>query len=154
MRFYVASKFEDGGRARLVCQALEYLGHECTLKWFDLHHSWELLDVAQRQADAVADVRGVQDADLVVFVPPGARGAHVELGAALGLGKPVVMLTCPVPLDALFYFHPLVHRVPTLGALLRWVESATAPCDAASSPQRAVPVGGCPSTPPDPPRGS
>ena len=41
---------------------------------------------------AVAEKRGVKDADIVLVVFPAEKGSHTELGIALGLDKEIVIL--------------------------------------------------------------
>ena len=74
---------------------------------------------------AVKELTGVVSADAVIVLWPGGRGTHVELGAALALGKRVFLMsevldhhratkeTCA------FYHHPLVTMSRSL-AELRW----------------------------------
>lgn len=67
---------------------------------------------------------GVRTADVVVFVPPGKRGAHVEFGAALGLNKPVVLWARPDVDDAIG-FHELAWASPaSRGGVVRYVRQA------------------------------
>lgn len=119
MKFYLASGLSNIRNAATLCETLERLGYPCTYNW--MRHGaahdrgWDgLAEVA------AAELHGVADADLVIILLPGGRGTHVELGAALALGKPVVILD-PDQSHKLhemgahmcsFYTHPgVVHRV-------------------------------------------
>ena len=63
-----------------------------------------------------AEVDGVLSADRVIFLMPGGRGTHVELGLALASGKPVSMWSetesvfTPEGRTSVFYHHRLVRR--------------------------------------------
>lgn len=119
MKFYLASGLDNIRNASALREALERLGYPCTYDWmrhgaaFD--RGWDgLADVA------AAELKGVADADLVVVLLPGGRGTHVELGAALALGKPVVILDPDHahklyemgPHMCSFYVHPgVVERI-------------------------------------------
>lgn len=63
------------------------------------------------------DIADVQKCDYVMCLPPPAgeqlRGALVEVGAALGLGKSVVLVGDD-PAWATWQYHPLVQKVATV----------------------------------------
>ena len=40
---------------------------------------------------ALAEIAAVREADVLVVLLPGGYGTHVEIGAALALGKPVIL---------------------------------------------------------------
>ena len=40
---------------------------------------------------AVAEITGIRHADVMIVILPGGRGTHVEIGAALAMGKPVII---------------------------------------------------------------
>jgi Nucleoside 2-deoxyribosyltransferase len=62
---------------------------------------------------ALAELKGVRDADVLVVMLPGGFGTHVEIGAALALGKPVIVhapdrKTLATPYPCVFHYHPRV----------------------------------------------
>lgn len=62
---------------------------------------------------AESEIGGIKSADVVIVLMPGGYGTHVELGAALSLGKPVVMhvtdrALLDEPYPCVFHHHPLV----------------------------------------------
>jgi hypothetical protein len=66
--------------------ALKAHGWERTFDWTDQDYGPE------RYADvALAELAGVRDADVLIVLLPGGYGTHVEIGAALALGKPVIL---------------------------------------------------------------
>tara|TARA_Y100000034_G_scaffold136791_1_gene215803 strand:- start:1470 stop:1868 length:399 start_codon:yes stop_codon:yes gene_type:complete len=89
MRFYIASRLADELYAKEIASVLKGRGHEQTYDWTahgSMQHS------PDKWADtAAAELAGVAAADVVVVVTPGGRGTHVELGAALALGKKVLI---------------------------------------------------------------
>jgi hypothetical protein len=69
---------------------------------------------ATRQGEfARGDLRGVREANLVIMVAgPGLCGALVEVGAALGQDKPVLIYGEPER-HSVFFHHPAVGKVST-----------------------------------------
>lgn len=125
-KVYVASAAEDWPHARRVQVMLNHCGFEITHDWTEKIRQG-MDDVAAQQSPevwrelAMADMAGVLAADALVFVAPGARGAHTELGAALALGLPVVvyawrpgLLTDRLGRDCVFYHHPQVRHAENL----------------------------------------
>ena len=58
----------------------------------------------------------MRDADVLVVLLPGGYGTHVEIGAALALGKPVILhapdrKTLETPYLCVFHYHPAVKLV-------------------------------------------
>jgi hypothetical protein len=104
MRIYVAAKWEERARARAFMTRIEEEGHTVT-------HDWTKEDEAKADAAglyyrecAAADVRGAAAADAVVLLfHPGLQGGLVELGIALGVGLPVVLVGAPPDHRCIFY---------------------------------------------------
>lgn len=73
-----------------------------------------------RPSIAIAEIEAVRQAWLLLMLVPGGRGTHVELGAALALGKTIIIVS-PSEEEAngqygfppVFYRHPLVHHART-----------------------------------------
>ena len=66
-------------------------------------------------------MEGIKRADAVIVLMPGGYGTHVEIGAAIALGKPILIhatdkLILDTPYPCIFHYHPLVKLVisPTL----------------------------------------
>ena len=62
---------------------------------------------------AIRELRGVLEADVLIVLLPGGYGTHVEIGAALALGKPVILYapdrdTLDAPYPCPFHYHPNV----------------------------------------------
>ncbi len=117
MKLYVAAKWEDRERAREVMRQMVAEGHEITFDWT---HSEQF-----SPEQAACDMRGVKDADALVFVAEKDlpfKGAYVEMGMALAWGKPIYLIGTGI--DAcIFTVLPNVYR--GIGPLLASVEAPT-----------------------------
>jgi nucleoside 2-deoxyribosyltransferase len=108
-RFYLATRKDRSDEADVLSAALTAQGWERT-------YAWSALDPADTESFAnVAqqEIAGVRAADVLIVLLPGGFGTHVEIGAALALGKPVVVhapdeLTLQTPYRCIFHHHPLV----------------------------------------------
>lgn len=127
MIVYIASSFSLIPRVDLIAKRIENMGHTIAVRWWD--RSWEIpgegqvhtTDLKERYKDLdpdefykkpackfayESDVRGVKDCDVFLFVaddePRAYNGANVELGIALGAGKPCYSLGV-LATSALYY---------------------------------------------------
>jgi len=116
MKFYIATHFHNREGHAQAKQALEALGHELTFDWTVQMGRFDNPSVLI--SIAVYEIEAVKEADYVVVILPGRLGTHVELGAALALDKPVILVVghpenlkdesgFPFP----FYSHPLICQV-------------------------------------------
>jgi len=144
LKIYIASSFSQVDKVDLIAQNLELQGHEITVKWWsreyeipgegavkttDLKVRYEDLDPEdfykkpETRRSYEADYQGVKDADALVFVaedtPRAYNGANVELGIALGDGKPCFSLGA---LDKSVLYYP-VFKCVFLEELLDYLES-------------------------------
>jgi nucleoside 2-deoxyribosyltransferase len=122
-RFYLATRKDYSKRAEPLLEALKAQGWERTFEW-----------TAQDEAStdgygevAEKELAGVRDADVLIVLLPGGYGTHVEIGAALALGKPVILhspdqKTLENPYPCVFHYHPgvklLVSERPDIAAVL------------------------------------
>lgn len=110
MRIYVAGKWQDREDVRIWHNQLRARGHEITCDWTSHEYPGEgqehlLTDYA------LADIKGVQDCDVLIAlfeVEYAYRGAFVEIGAALALGKRILILGHAGD-SCIFMNHPLVR---------------------------------------------
>jgi hypothetical protein len=91
LRVYVATSLDHAHRAQAVQRELRARGHEITYDW-TTHGSVQSQGDARMAEVAAAELQGVTEADVLVAILPGGRGTHIEIGVALGLGLPVVLL--------------------------------------------------------------
>jgi nucleoside 2-deoxyribosyltransferase len=125
-RFYLATRVDLSERASALLEALKEQGWERTFAWTGE------IDPDRYAETALKEIEGVRAADVVIALLPGGRGTHVEIGAALGLGKPVILhapdretLTKPYP--CVFHYHPgvtlLISEVLDVDAILASINS-------------------------------
>lgn len=135
MKVYVASKFENRERVRVVMAALRAAGHVVVGDW--TNHTVEGLTGADKIGKLIdfahVDLAAVRDADALVLLPvPADRtrsGAHlVEFGYALGRGKLIIVIggRPGAPTEhPIFFFLPEVHHfdsIPDALAFMDWAE--------------------------------
>lgn len=111
MKVYLASSFLNKDNARTAMDMLRNAGHEITNDW-TTHETTSDLSVLERES--VEDLIGVQDADVLVFLWPGRMGSNAELGAALALGKPAILVGGINRFDSVYFNHPLVRYAGTM----------------------------------------
>ncbi len=116
MKIYVAGKWEERNICKGVMAALEDSGCKIT-------HDWTASDEKENLAQsALDDINGVKNADVLVFIAIEGhhyRGSFVEMGAALALGKPVIVVGAATDVETcIFINHPLVTRVDGLGDII------------------------------------
>jgi hypothetical protein len=106
VKFYVGTKWEEAPRARDIMWDLVGRGHEITHDWTECPQ--------ETPGAAYDDIKGVVDADVLVLVCekdlPYAN-MLVELGAALGNGKPVYVLGKAPVTKLLMFQHPLIQFI-------------------------------------------
>jgi nucleoside 2-deoxyribosyltransferase len=124
-RFYLATRIDRSAQAAPLLEALTAQGWVRTFVW-----TGEEIDPDRHADTALKELAGVREADIVIALLPGGRGTHVEIGAALALGKRVILhapnrdtLTKPYP--CVFYYHPsvklLVSEVLHANAVLAYL---------------------------------
>ena|SRR5689334_2777908 len=108
-RFYLAIRRDRASHGNAIVEALKSRGWERTFDWSgkDDDEPEALSELAQ------AELAGIQEADVLIVLLPGGRGTHVEIGAALALGKPVILhapdrKTLEDPYPCVFHYHPAV----------------------------------------------
>lgn len=114
-RYYLASGLENAPMVKRLHKSMQKAGWTCSYDW-TAHGS------VQAQGDQVIakvaadEAMGVVSCDVVIVLMPGGRGTHVELGMALALGRPVVLvgskgvITRASKQVCAFYLHPSITR--------------------------------------------
>ena len=90
MKFYLAAGRQHRALAAAVIERLEGLGHECTFAWA-AEENWQL-GYDKPKTAAELDRMGVCLSQAFIGLLPGGPGTHVELGMALALKKPVLLI--------------------------------------------------------------
>ena len=112
MNIFVSGKVGEEQSIRTVMDFLRSHGHHVTFDWTAIPHlkPYEENPVLSAKA-AELEIKGVQSADVVIVLAhERGVGLFVELGAALALGKPVIVKS-QHPAPTMFLFHPLVRMV-------------------------------------------
>jgi hypothetical protein len=119
VKFYIASRLENADRVRQLRDVLISVGHEITYDWTIAgpvrDDKIAMIQVSRRE------VRGVLESNLFFLLLPGGRGAHVELGLAIGQDadnprQVLVWSETPEPLNygqetSAFYHHDAVGQL-------------------------------------------
>jgi nucleoside 2-deoxyribosyltransferase len=122
-RFFLSTRKNRSAEANALSTALKSNGWERTFAWSAV----ETEDSQEYAAMALADIQGVREADVLIVLLPGGYGTHVEIGAALALGKPVILhapdrKTLNTPYPCVFHYHPgvtlLVSQDPEIDSIL------------------------------------
>jgi hypothetical protein len=93
---YVASSLKNHARVCVVQKYLRAVG-------LDIAHDWatpygarlargETETAREQEAELLHELDAAAHCDVLLFVLPAGRGAHVELGVAMGKHRPVVVL--------------------------------------------------------------
>jgi nucleoside 2-deoxyribosyltransferase len=110
--FFLSTRKDRRAEANSLSSELKAHGWERTFAW----KAEDGEGPANYAAIAEAELQGVRDADVLVVLLPGGYGTHVEIGAALALGKPVILhspdrKTLETPYVCVFHYHPGVKLI-------------------------------------------
>ena len=123
MRFYVAGKYQERDKVRLVFRELEKLGHSITLDWTN-HDIYPNDAVAEKLGQfADDDVEGVRRADAFVGCLLNTheyKGLWVEMGVALALNKPCYLVG-EAGNSCIFINHKLVKKFKSFPELYEYL---------------------------------
>ena len=116
MKIYLASSLDNVCVVQQVRDALLREGHTISYDW--TAHGRVKGNEHKLAKTAIQELRGVEKADAVFVLLPGAAGTHTELGYALAKNIPVFVFGEESDFDnesgktTSFYFHPgVVQRV-------------------------------------------
>jgi nucleoside 2-deoxyribosyltransferase len=122
-KFYLATRKDRAAQAEKLLEALKAHDWERTFTWSGDDKG----GTEERPKIAMAELAGVREADVLIVLLPGGYGTHVEIGAALALGKPVILhapdqKTLNDPYPCVFHYHPgvqlLISPVVDINAIL------------------------------------
>lgn len=88
VKFYISTGYDNKDKAAKLAEIIEAAGGEITYKWWELPYTEDVTELARR---GEAELQGVKDADAVIVMMPGHFGTHTEFGAALALGKRILL---------------------------------------------------------------
>lgn len=121
MRYYLASGLENHARVNVIADALNAMGHVRTYDW-TAHGDIRAQGSARMRQVAQNEINSVANADFVLFLLPGGKGTHTELGAALAEKRRVILWSetgdefrvengQADPAVCAFYFHTVAQRI-------------------------------------------
>lgn len=137
MKIYLASRYS---RREELCGYREQLraaGHDVDVRWLSGNHTIDSVadgdsgsaradTVAKRQQFAVEDLQDIRNSDLLIAFTepertgPTRGGRHVELGYALGDGKPVIICG---PRENIFCWLPGVCQFDNFADALQYLQT-------------------------------
>ena len=112
MKIFVASSFLNKLKARKLEDGLRYEGYAVVSAWVNHPKGMGMRDAA------IDDVQRLVKADALVVLWPGRLGTNAELGMAIALGIPVVMVGAVPTRKSVYFHHPLVTIVANYAELL------------------------------------
>jgi len=128
VKIYVAGPIADIENVQAVQSAVVAAGHELTLDWTRgpdvavIDDYGSVPSVSAKLATEDLDAVLTAEAVLVVASEHDGRGMFVELGAALARSQrgdlPDVVVIGPIRHESVFYYHPAVRRVASVGEWL------------------------------------
>lgn len=114
-KIYVASSLYNKTNVKALYKYLAYL--QCTITYDWTTHGG-VNDDASLKEIGLKEYQGVVDCDVLVMLMPARLGSHVELGIALALCKPVVIITNGEDFEKKsFYFLDHVNIIRDIDAL-------------------------------------
>jgi nucleoside 2-deoxyribosyltransferase len=88
MKYYIASSFQNRETVRRVAGLLNEEGWIQTYDWTKNEKAADaesLRKIGEKEREAVRKA----DLLILILILPGGKGSHIEMGMALGIGKPV-----------------------------------------------------------------
>ena len=99
---YVGTSLHNVSRAKSIITRFRSNNIEISYDW-TVHG--QVFDVDDLTYIAEAEICGVKNCDLFFMIQPGRSGTHCELGIAIGLNKPIIILgDCGVFEKKSFYY--------------------------------------------------
>ena len=88
-KFYIGSSLNNSKIVEEYTGLLEEKGWSQTYNWLKNIHN----EISKKELKSYAkeELEGIKEADVVIIYLPAGRGAHVELGLALGLSKNIFL---------------------------------------------------------------
>jgi len=115
VKFYIASKFENGAQVKYLADKLTSAGWTHTYDW-TVHGSVKENNIEVLKEVGKMEYTGVKEADVVIVLTPQGRGTHTEPGMAIAFNKRIYLchndhtyFNCDDNTSA-FYWLPQVHR--------------------------------------------
>lgn len=115
LKVYVASSLHNKANVNDLYKYLGRLGHTITYDW-TTHGG--VNDPEALKSICLKEFNGVVDCDLLIMLMPARLGSHVELGVALALARPVIIVTDSDDFEIKsFYYMDNVHMIDGIDRL-------------------------------------
>ncbi len=89
MKFYIGSGMKNCTLVNYYAKVLKDSGWQQTYDW--VKNVNDDVDINDMREYAQLEKQGIVDSDVVIILLPAGRGAHIELGMALALGKKIFL---------------------------------------------------------------
>lgn len=119
MRLYLAAKFSKRAIVLVIAKSLTRSGHQVQARWLTNHVDDGSPEIQSQWA--MEDLEDLEAADRVIVFqlplrdPEPSVGRHIELGYALGRGKPVVLVG---DRNCVFHHLPIITHFSTITTFL------------------------------------
>jgi hypothetical protein len=124
LRIYVSCMQTRHKAARFLMNILESNHHTITFDWTKGYDNWDSYSAEECSKEAVADIEGVKNADVLVYLLGDSlsTGCCHESGAALASGVPIIVYDIGARNYGFFLgYHPNVRYTKCLYELLDWL---------------------------------
>ena len=112
-RAFIIARFKNGPEFEALRDELAKLGIVLSHDWYAPMKSRQRgRQEAARARALVADIAGIGAADYVISMVPRGNDSHVEIGAAIALKKPIILVSSRGQNDLGYADHPLVIARP------------------------------------------
>ncbi|GGE62909.1 nucleoside 2-deoxyribosyltransferase [Priestia taiwanensis] len=113
MKFYIASSLQNKEQVQLLSTRLIEIGHTHTYDWTRNNRASTIEELSRI---GELERKAVREADYLIILLPAGKGSHIEMGIAVGLDKPVYILSpnedvYDVSLTSTFYHLPQVQII-------------------------------------------
>ncbi len=106
-KIYIGSSLLNADQVKSLIGRFTASGVSITYDWTQHGRVYDEQDLMRY---GEAEYRGVVESDLFFMVQPARTGTHVEMGIALALNKPIVLVNDRTVEQKTFYYLPNVHR--------------------------------------------
>lgn len=105
---YVGTSLHNASRAKSIIARFKDNNIEISYDW--TFHG-QVFDIDDLTYIAKAEINGVRNCDLFFMIQPGRSGTHCELGIAIALNKPIIILGdgCVFEKKSFYYAEGIEH---------------------------------------------
>lgn len=108
VKYYISTGYDNKVKAEQLSKVIDAAGGEITYRWWMDEYTEEITELAKI---GEAELKGIENADIIIIMLPGKFGTHTEFGAALALGKKIVLFSADGFGTMPFYYVPGIKQV-------------------------------------------